>query len=202
MHLQNNQNEIILLTPALLKKMFDFQQVESLVFINEKIENLAKKRAIKKLSNEKIHKRNQWITSLYGEERKLGILDHLVIRFMNPLVGYGVYTLSTIPTYTYIGEYGGLVRKRSWWKDQKNNYVFAYDIASKRTPWVIDAKRQGNFTRFFNHSFTPNLTSTWIISEGVCHIIFFSNRQIQKGEQLTYDYGPYFWKKRPYPITI
>lgn len=202
MYFQNRQNELIRLTPTLFQEKFGVKELETLLFLDDKTRERVLKKVAKKLSKESCYKRNQWTTSLYGEDRKRSTFDHLYIRMMNPLVGYGVYTLSSIPAYSYAGEYTGIVRKRARWKDRRNDYVFGYDIGSDRTSWIIDAKEQGNFTRFFNHSFTPNLTSGWIIDDGICHIIFFSNRLIQRGEQLTYDYGPYFWKKRSHPITI
>lgn len=180
----------------------NFEETSSLIFPEEKILQKIIYRTTKKLLKKKIRQSNDWRIAMYAEERKRGLSADLVIRLMNPLVGYGVYTQTSIPAHTYIGEYTGVVRKRRRRADLTNDYVFGYVIGGYDTPWVIDAKERGNFTRFFNHSFEPNLTSGWMIVDGICHIIFFSNRRIEAGEQLTYDYGPHFWKKRSCPITI
>ena len=189
-------------TAEVFQETFHVKELSSLVFLEEKVEQKIVQKTAKKLTLKKVRQTNDWSLAMYREERKRGPFNDLVIRFMNPLVGYGVYTLSTIPSDTYIGEYLGVVRKRKWRADRSNDYIFGYVIGSYDTPFVIDAKEQGNFTRFVNHSFTPNLTSKWMIIDGISHIIFFSNRKIEPGEQLTYDYGPYFWKKRSFPITI
>jgi SET domain-containing protein len=67
---------------------------------------------------------------------------------------------------------------------------------------VIDAEEKGNFTRFINHSDEPNLTSRWIVVDGIYHVILFANQLIPKGTQLTYDYGPNYWSQRPGPLCL
>ena len=145
---------------------------------------------------------NRWACSLFEKELLQDRAVPLEIKKVNPLVGLGVYATKIIPELGFIGEYTGVVRKRQRRKDTLNDYVFGYVIGPHETPWVIDAEEKGNFTRFINHSYEPNLTSRWIISEGVGHIIFFANRTIMPGEQLTYDYGPNYWIKRSYPQDL
>jgi SET domain-containing protein len=122
-----------------------------------------------------------------------------IIDKVNPLVGFGVFATQSIPYLTYIGEYAGELRARKRKTDRSNNYIFGYMVGFFGTPWIIDASKKGNFTRFINHSFHPNVNSRGVIVDGLYHIIFFANRRIEKGEQLTYDYGPTYWNKRSYP---
>ncbi|MBI3211167.1 MAG: SET domain-containing protein-lysine N-methyltransferase, partial [Simkania negevensis] len=122
--------------------------------------------------------------------------------YISPQLGYGVFAVKDISALTYIGEYTGVVEKRSRRLNRFNNYIFGYVVGPKPTPFVINAEKRGNFTRFINHSDEPNLTSRWLIIEGITRVILFSNRLIQKGEQLTYDYGPIYWKKRSQPELI
>jgi SET domain-containing protein len=123
----------------------------------------------------------------------------VVIDKVNPLVGYGVFAKEFIPELSYIGEYAGELRARRGRKDRENDYIFGYMVGMFRAPWVVDASKMGNFTRFLNHSFDANVTSRGVVVDSIYHIIFFANRSIAKGEQLTYDYGPTYWNKRPYP---
>jgi len=180
-----------------VEEQFKIIYLDSLEFIDQALLEEVKGKVEKKI--DKYAQMNHWATALFGE----GLLKKkevpYLIKKVNPLVGYGVFAKETICELTYIGEYTGLVRKRKKRKDSLNDYVFGYVVGPQDTPWVIDAREKGNFTRFINHSYTPNLTSRWIIAEGISHIIFFANRLIQPGEQLTYDYGPYYWRKRSFP---
>ena len=124
------------------------------------------------------------------------------VKWVDPLIGYGLFAGENIPQYSFIGEYTGVIRKRKSKSDRYNDYIFGYVVAIKDTPFVIDAKEKGNYTRFINHCDEPNLFSTWMISKGVCHVILFARHAISKGTQLTYDYGPNFWKKRSSPLII
>ena len=63
-------------------------------------------------------------------------------------------------------------------------------------------KKKGNFTRFLNHSFKPNVSSRGMVIDNLYHVIFFANKKIEKDEQLTYDYGPTYWNTRPYPQEL
>lgn len=202
MYFQNKNGEVVPFTKTILADVFHVEELTSLEFSEEKIASKILQKTAKKLGKPQVQRTNDWTLTMYERDWKRGPFQELLIKLMNPLVGYGVYAFSTIPIYSYIGEYTGVVRKRKWRGDKLNDYIFGYMIGGKDTPWIIDAKEKGNFTRFFNHSLTPNITSRWIIVEGLCHVIFFANRKIDKGEQLTYDYGPYFWKKRSGPITI
>lgn len=121
------------------------------------------------------------------------------IKWVNPIVGYGVFAKEGFPFFTYVGEYVGIVRKLEIKKDALNNYLFNYLIGSQGTPWVIDAEKKGNFTRFINHSSQPNMGSKWLISNGMAHLIFYANQRIRAGEQLTIDYGPHYWRNRSTP---
>ncbi|KAL3661694.1 hypothetical protein V7S43_013453 [Phytophthora oleae] len=54
----------------------------------------------------------------------------------------------------------------------------------------VDASSSGNFTRFFNHSCTPNLEVAAVRVESfVPRLALFARRHIEIGEELTFDYG-------------
>lgn len=62
----------------------------------------------------------------------------------------------------------------------------------KRIMYVIDAKHQGNFGRYLNHSCAPNLdTQNVIINTADLRmptVAFFARRNIKAGEELCWDY--------------
>ena len=53
---------------------------------------------------------------------------------------------------------------------------------------VVDATMSGSMARFINHCCDPNCYSRIINVEGKKKIIIFAERNIVRGEELTYDY--------------
>ena len=184
-----------------LQEFFKINHLNNLKFTPENLVWVIKK-CEKKLSYEPIRKRNQWIDSLYGNAFLASKGARTYIKWISPLIGYGLFAKEDIPQYSFIGEYTGVVRKRDRQLDRYNDYIFGYVVAGDETSFVIDAYQEGNQTRFINHSDEPNLYSTWLISKGICHVILVSKSYIPKDTQLTYDYGPTYWKKRTDPLEL
>lgn len=53
---------------------------------------------------------------------------------------------------------------------------------------VVDATHAGSIAHLINHSCEPNCYSRVVAASGDDHIIIFAKRNIQEGEELTYDY--------------
>jgi len=175
---------------------------DHLHFDSTKTIELIAKKCARKMKQKKLRQMNDWILALYGKAMEKSSRDFFYIRWINRYLGYGIFAARTLPALTYIGEYAGEVKKRNNRDNRHNDYVFSYDLCGKATRYCIDAKKKGNFTRFLNHSESPNLTSRWVIKEEITHIIFFSNQTIPKGRQLTYCYGPWYWRSRSHPSSL
>lgn len=115
--------------------------------------------------------------------------------------GYGVITKRPIPNPgTYIGEYVGEVlseeqaRERILsTKNYEHNYLLLYNEYQLENviKTFIDARYYGNWTRFINHSCNPNLHIVPIRIDQPTppHLAFFTLREIQENEELSYSYG-------------
>ncbi len=105
----------------------------------------------------------------------------------SPVHGYGCFARKFIPKGTRIIEYLGErlshkeADKRYEDSDPDDNHTFLF-IADRKT--VIDATRGGNESRFINHSCDGNCTSE--TEKG--RVFIDAIRDIQKGEELGYDY--------------
>ncbi len=175
---------------------------ESLIFDSIKTIHKIAKKCARKMKKEKLRQMNTWTLALHEKEMEKERADTFYIKWINRYLGYGVFAIRDIPALTYIGEYTGVIKRRNNRKNRFNDYVFSYDLCGKSTRWCIDAKEKGNFTRFLNHSDNPNLTSRWVIKDGITHIILFSNQRIPKGAQMTYCYGPWYWRSRSSPAPL
>ena len=192
------------------EKRLKIQYISQLEFENiddiSWVVNQCKKRLNRKFS---IHKdllncnlKNKWLLAIHEKSLKQEQKEQFYIRWISSYLGYGVFAAKELPDLTYIGEYTGVVKKKWFQKNRYNDYVFRYTAGPKETPFVIDAQDKGNFARFINHSDRPNLSCQWIIVRGITRIILFANRFIRKGEQLTYNYGDYYWRSRTPPERL
>jgi hypothetical protein len=137
-----------------------------------------------------------WMGIYFDKEIQKGLHPPVSIRFIDQEVGFGVFTEQRIPSCGYVGEYTGIVqeRKRKHLKDKV--YCVRYTTWEMgRKHFVIDAEERGNFTRFINHSATPNLSLQSVYWRGLPRMIFIALKEIPEGTQLTFDYGTFFWKE-------
>ena len=170
--------------------------VPHLQFLNEKIREKVVKKTQKLYRKGGLTRRQLWLGSYYRQEMEGGYLPDLTLRWLSSDIGWGVFAARSLRAGEFIGEYGGVLRKRLR-IDQKNSYCFHYAIAEDSfLPYNIDAREQGGITRWINHSFTPNLLTTLATFNGVTHIVLLTGKPIPKGAQLLYDYGPNYWASR------
>ncbi|CAL8074345.1 unnamed protein product [Calicophoron daubneyi] len=59
---------------------------------------------------------------------------------------------------------------------------------STDSPFVLDASKQGNLSRFINHSCEPNLVASCWLVDGLPRLGLFSTREISANEELTVNY--------------
>lgn len=127
------------------------------------------------------------------------------IRYVNDVLGYGVFAKKPIEAGSMIGEYTGKLYGFSQLAHkplQDLKYcislgAFGIDYACGILyELYIDANERGNFTRFINHSSQPNILQKVVFANGLWHRIFIAKRKIEKDEQLSIDYGPDYWKDR------
>lgn len=162
------------------------------------------KRCQKRAARSRLESRQKWLGSYYCKEIRQGFIPDVSIVWIDDQLGYGVFANRSFPRSSFIGEYTGLVCKQRLFRKIKNHYVFDYSFRSgtSHSPYLIDAEKQGNHTRFINHSDTPNLETASVLCDGVMHIILYAIEEIPAGAQLCYDYGEEYWKKREKPLRI
>ncbi|CAG8587252.1 4396_t:CDS:2 [Ambispora gerdemannii] len=104
----------------------------------------------------------------------------------------GLFTKERIDANDMVIEYIGEVirqsvadhRERRYARDGvRGSYMFRIDDDT-----VIDATKKGNIARFINHSCSPNCTAKIITHDGKKKIVIYAKRDIQAGEEITYDY--------------
>lgn len=199
---RNSEDQVYKISISDFEKRVGIRYIDTLEFEQPEYKQKLIDKGKKRLRRPNIKQMNTWTLALHKKAIENPKEDLYYIRWINRYLGYGVFAAQDIPALCYVGEYVGLIRKRRFRKYRFNDYVFGYVTADKDTPYIIDAKEQGNFARFINHSDQPNLTSRWLVKDGLTHIILFANKFIPKDSQLTYDYGEYYWRSRSSPSLI
>ncbi|MFQ5729241.1 MAG: SET domain-containing protein-lysine N-methyltransferase [Waddliaceae bacterium] len=139
----------------------------------------------------------------YSREFQEGCFSDVTVQWIDDMLGYGVFTNRALKAGDYIGEHVGEVRRISRFRPRLNAYCLRYPSRKWPFPYyVVDAKYQGNEMRFVNHSYEPNLVPKLAIDRGLLHQLFFADRDISKGSQLTWNYGEDFWMSREPPVEI
>lgn len=199
---RNSDEKIHKISISEFEERLKITYTDTLIFDSIKTIHQIAKKCARKMRKESLRQMNAWTLALHKKELDQPREHLFYIKWINRYLGYGLFAAQDIPGLTYIGEYTGIVKRRNNRKNRFNDYVFSYDLCGKGTRWCIDAREKGNFTRFLNHSDHPNLTSRWMIKDGITHIILFSNQRISKGSQLTYCYGPWYWRSRSSPAPL
>ncbi|TSL47723.1 Histone-lysine N-methyltransferase 2C [Bagarius yarrelli] len=132
-----------------------------------------------------VHSKSSQYRRLSSEWRSNVYLAHSRIQ------GLGLFAARDIEKQTMVIEYlGNILRNEVAMRKElhykvKNRTVFMFRIDGD---YVIDATCSGSPARYINHSCSPNCVAEVVTFERGYKIIISSNRRIEKGEELCYDY--------------
>ena len=95
----------------------------------------------------------------------------------------GVYTTELIPAHRKVMEYTGerINRRETKRRAEESEMIYLFTLDPY---WTIDGAAGGSGAQFVNHCCEPNLVAR--IVKG--HILYYSLRAINPGEELTIDY--------------
>ncbi|XP_060784206.1 histone-lysine N-methyltransferase 2C isoform X2 [Neoarius graeffei] len=149
------------------------------------IQNSARPEGGSSHSKHFVHSKSSQYRRLSSEWKSNVYLAHSRIQ------GLGLFAARDIEKQTMVIEYLGNIlrnevamRKELHYK-AKNRAVFMFRIDGD---CVIDATCSGSPARYINHSCSPNCVAEVVTFERGYKIIISSNRRIEKGEELCYDY--------------
>ncbi|MDE3055128.1 MAG: SET domain-containing protein [Verrucomicrobiota bacterium] len=165
-------------------------------FADPKFLHCVEKKTEKLRKKGELTRKQLWLGSYYRQEIESGYTPDLFFRWIDEEIGWGVFAARPFRKGEFIGEYGGVLRKKRR-IDRRNSYCFQYAVAEEHPlPYNIDAREQGGVARWINHSFRPNLLTMLATFDSVSHILLLAGEAIPRGAQLLYDYGADYWASR------
>lgn len=110
--------------------------------------------------------------------------------------GLGLFCEEFIPANTFVLQYTGefisdkeAERRGNFYEMNHLSYLFNCVFNDVACFYSIDAFYLGNQSRFINHSVKDaNLRSDILVSQGNSKVVFYSTRDIYKGEEFLFDY--------------
>lgn len=101
----------------------------------------------------------------------------------SPIHRWGIYALERIPPRRKVMEYTGerISRRETKRRGEERELHYLFTLNSY---WTVDGSVGGSGAEYINHCCEPNLEAR-IIHD---HILYFSLREIQPGEELLIDY--------------
>ncbi|XP_051246592.1 uncharacterized protein LOC127357967 isoform X5 [Dicentrarchus labrax] len=136
----------------------------------------------------------------------------LEVKYINSFKGRGVFAKAHFHKGDFVVEYRGELINSEESQRRRRTYhvrctVFMFDFHWQERTWCIDAGREdGSLGRLVNDDHNhPNCKMKKVISEGKPHLCLFALRDINVGEEITYDYGGTDWpwrRKVGGPLTV
>lgn len=129
-------------------------------------------------------------------------LELFEVRYINQVVGFGVFAREKIKKNSVITHYCGVLVPTNI-----VNKSCAYTMTPKGLNLHLDARQYGNISRFINHApqttcryqrklqskiATANIDVDYVYSQGHYFVEFRACRDIEIGEQLLSNYGEYY----------
>lgn len=194
--LRRGATEIREYTPEDFQDAAGHGYIPELVFTDEKTFRRVRKRC-RSLKKGGITPEMKWLGTLYAEQIRMHSVADVSIRWIDDRLGYGLFAEQNIEAGECIGEYAGVVRRRSFLFRNYNEYCFSYPTSEVSfRKHIIDARDHGNELRYANHSKEPNCEARCVLLDDILHILIRAIKEIPPNTQITYNYSEDFWRRR------
>ncbi|CAO3587513.1 unnamed protein product [Absidia cylindrospora] len=110
----------------------------------------------------------------------------------SPIHDWGLYAEEHIDMNDMVIEYVGEVIRQQVAEEREKTYercgIGSSYLFRMDDDIVIDATKKGSIARFINHCCSPNCSAKIITVDKQKKIVIYANRDIEPGEEITYDY--------------
>ncbi len=184
------------LTPEAFSEKFSIEYLPHLVADSSATLDFARRSFRKGLRRGFFHAQRRWLGRFYKHQIEQGEVAETYIKEIDHQVGFGLFAARDFGMYEYVGVYTGVLTRRGLLHLNANPYCFSYPTGTwSLRPLMIDAQDRGNELRFINHAEQANIEAIGVPSHGFVQVLMRTRHSIEKDEQLTFDYGAYFWRR-------
>ena len=122
------------------------------------------------------------------------VLAAIVLKDTQTIKGFGAYCVEPLPKHTFLGFYEGVPRKSL--QDLENTeYIMTLDGGATYLDGYARAQDRSTFSPVhLNHADGSECNCVRMLQDSRC--AFFTARNVQVGEELTFDYGANYWRGR------
>ncbi|MEQ2260013.1 hypothetical protein XENORESO_019744 [Xenotaenia resolanae] len=127
----------------------------------------------------------------------------LDVKYINAFKGRGIFATTFFQKGDFLLEYRGeLISKEECERRQRVYHdklkVFLFEFYFNGKLWCVDAaKEDGSLGRLVNDDdISPNAKMKYLTVQGKPHLCLFATREINQGEEITYNYGDSDWPWR------
>lgn len=139
-----------------------------------------------------------------------GIHNKLSIKWINDHKGFGLIAVDSFSAGEFIGIYSGHIRKLTdilldeHYDKEGNPYIMILEenteidspdmLQKYAQQFFVDGKKKGGYTKFINHSHSPNCEVVLMWDRGIQIplIKVKDNQCVNKGTEITFDYGNHY----------
>ena len=188
--------KIILASSSEFFQCFQVNYCRRLCFSSSKIEQWVQLHSENVMTQGLLYPEQVCLGDNFSQEIADASMADVYIAHIDDQIGYGLFAASQICQSSLIGEYTGLVRKKRL-LFSVSDHAFFYPFTSHFWfKYLVDARDCGNELRFVNHSDQPNTEVITLFVAPYLRLVFFALRNIEAHEELTFDYGPCYWRQR------
>lgn len=119
--------------------------------------------------------------------------------------GLGLHAAAALPAWSFVGEYTGLVHEEDpSAKNMEDSYRIWYPAVAEVRQISVTARHGGSLMRFANHSVSHANMRIVILDgdDGWFHLLLVTCKEVSKGQQLLFNYGPQYWQGKDQPLSL
>ncbi|XP_037553169.1 N-lysine methyltransferase KMT5A-A-like, partial [Nematolebias whitei] len=129
--------------------------------------------------------------------------EGLVIKYISDLKGRGIFANTSFVKGDFLLEYRGELISKEECEQRQRGYndrlkVFLFEFYFNGKLWCVDAaKEDGSLGRLVNDDhINPNAKMKYLTQQGKPHLCLFAIKDINQGDEITYNYGDSDWPWR------
>ncbi len=118
------EKERLLFDEKGFEKFFGVHYLPHIEFDNWAIEQEVKHSCRRSVKKERVGALAEWLGKLHARALEAGSIPAITLREVHPVIGYGVIAEESLSPWQFVGEYAGILRRRSLFFPRAQRLLF------------------------------------------------------------------------------